>query len=258
MSKYFKVEKEKEMYLSEYGESKEDIKYLIKVLGDVKMELPMIKLFCRELHSFGGRYDVIRKPETIRAMYYMTQKYPYLTDCAIDEVWFKYIKDLFDEYSLDSTLEDLLRVFGMQDVAFEQYLCYIEYKASDYQKKFEEEEFLADSLKEDYSESFIKHIKFLITRRHIMFEDIKKCIPSYELIEKDEEHIIDLSKRTRIFFGCCEPVSYTLVDSLVEDKTLDSYEEELKYYASTGMVEQATFTKQEFLDSIEKVKTKKK
>ena len=47
-------------------------------------------------------------------------------------------------------------------------------------------------------------------------------------------------------------------DILLEDKTLDTYTETPTYYISTGRCEQATFTKTEFLDSIEKQKIKTK
>jgi hypothetical protein len=76
------------------------------------------------------------------------------------------------------------------------------------------------------------------------------------LIKKDEQHIYDLSAQTRIFFGCCEPVSYTMVEILLEDKTLDTYTETPTYYISTGRQEQATFTKTDFLESIKKEKIK--
>lgn len=256
--KYFKQEQKEKILLSEYDKSPREIKYLIELLGDVSMEEDMIKLFCSEFHCYGGRYDVRTEPDTIKDMYDITIRFPKLTKDAIEDIWFRYIRDLFQEYDLLTTLEKYIQIFGENDDAFESFIYYSEQKADEYQETFESDIKQVEELKDEYSERFISHIQYLIRGSHYKYDDIKKYLPDSELIKKDEQHIYDLSSKTRIFFGCCEPVSYTLFDLLVKRHSLEKIEEDLKYYVSTGTQEKATFTKTEFLESIKKTKIKQK
>ena len=261
MSKYLKEEQKQEQSLSKYLESADEqkqreLKYLIEVLGDVSLDEDMMDLFHRQFHCFGGRYSVRTKPETIKGVYDYTRRFPELSKSAVDEIWFRFIKDLHDEYDMADTLEKYFEVFGKTDEAFELFIDYVDKKAEEQQTRYKEESKELDELKEEYGERFTQHIKYLVTSKHFKVEDIKRYLPSAELIKKDEQHICDLSARTRIFFGCCEPVSYTMLEILVEDKTLDTYTETPTYYISTGKSEQATFTKTEFLESIKKQKIK--
>ena len=256
--KYFKEDQKEMILLSEYDKYLSEIKYLIELLGDVPMEKDIIKVFCRQFYCFGGRYDVRTDPETIKDMYEITTRFPKLTEEAIESIWFRYIRDFFQEYELLSILEKYIQVFGDFDDAFESFIYYTEQKADEYQKIFEFEVKQIDELKDKYSEKFLSHVEYLIKGSHYKYVDIKKYLPEPELVKKDEQHISELSSRTRIFFGCCEPISYTLFDYLLKGKSLDSYDDELKYYISTGKEEKATFTKSEFLESIKKERTKQK
>lgn len=260
MSKYFKEIQKEEKHLSEYEtideREKREVEYLIDVLGDVPLDEDMKKLFHSQFHRFGGKYSVRTKPETIKGIYDITRKFSDLSVDAIDEIWFRYIDDLFERYDMTSVLAKYLELFGKEDETVELFLTYVDKKADDLQEEYKKEASTLDDLQEEYSESFVSHLKSLVLREHISTYEIRKCLPSPELIKKDEEHILDLSRRTRIFFGCCEPVSYTMVDILIEDKTLDTYTETPTYYISTGRCEQATFTKTEFLESIQKQKIK--
>ena len=261
MSKYLKEEQKQEQSLSKYLETSDErkqreLKYLIEVLGDVSLDEDMMELFHQQFHRFGGRYSVRTKKETIQGIYEYTRRFPELSKSAIDEIWFRYIKDLHDEYDMPDVLEKYFEVFGKTEEAFELFIDYVDKKADEQQTRYKEEAKELDVLKEEYSERFIEHLKYLVTSKHFKVEDIKKYLPSAELIKKDEQHIYDLSAQTRIFFGCCEPVSYTMVEILLEDKTLDTYTETPTYYISTGRQEQATFTKTEFLESIKKQKIK--
>lgn len=267
MSKFFKEEETQKFLLSEYLEKDSSefkgcifdeksrqarTKYLIETLGDISLDEDTYKLFIKQFQSYGGRYDVRVKPETLQGIYEITEKYPSLTATAIDEIWFVYIKDLFEEYSLLDILEKYIEVHGKTDDALQAYLDFIDRKADEHQKKYEEDALRVDELKDTYSKQFVSHIKALIKRAHYSYDDIKKCLPTPELISTDEKHLSDISARTRIFTGCCEPVSYTMLDILLEDQTLDTYPETPTYYISSGRQVQATFTKQEFLDSIRK------
>lgn len=260
--KYFKEVLKEEKHLSEYevkdAQEQREVEYLIEVLGDVKLDEDMMKLFHQEFHSFGGRYSVRTKPETIKGVYEFTRKFPELSKDAIEEIWFRYIDDTFEKYDMKTVLDKYLEMFGKEDETFELFIGYVEKKADQEQEVKKEESHKLDDLKEEYGEKFTTHLKSLVVRQHKDAEEIRKYLPSAELIKKDEEHILDISRRTRIFFGCCQPVSYTIFDLLLEEKTLEEYTETPTYYVSTGRQEQATFTKTEFLESIEKQKTKTK
>lgn len=263
MSKYFKEIKKEEKLLSTYmlGEAekeKRETKYLIDVLGDVSLDEDMMKLFHQQFHCFGGKYAVRTKPDTLKGIYDFTRRFPDLSKTAIDEIWFCYIKDLFEEYDMPEILDKYFEVFGKEDETFELFIDYVDKKAKIHQQRYEEDALQLGELRAEYSESFISHLKSLILREHITYDEIKGCIPSAELIKKDEEHIQEISRQTRIFFGCCEPVSYTMTDILIEEKSLDTYTETPTYYISTGRKVPATFTKTEFLESIKKEKVKTK
>ena len=77
------------------------IDYLLSILGDVELSEQMFLVIYRQFYCYSGMYNVKTKPETIRGMYNMIQKYSYLSSSAIDELWPKYINDLFKIYSLD-------------------------------------------------------------------------------------------------------------------------------------------------------------
>jgi len=274
MKKYFTEEQKEEYLLSDYLKMKEkDIKstlceeemrlrrtkYLIEILGDVKLDKDLYKKYINCFQSFGGRYSVRTRQDTLKDIYEITRKYNYLTIEAIEEIWFIYIRDLFEEYSIMDILEKYIKVFGKTSEAFELFIQYIEKKSDEQQKRYIEDAKNTDELKEEYSEHFIDHLKGLIVRQHYTYDEIKKYLPSSDLIKKDEEHILEISRKTRIYFGCCNPLSYTMFDSLLAGETLDNYDEVGKYYISFGGHEEVTFTKQEFLDSIKKqTKTLKK
>jgi len=263
MKKYFKEEKEQELMLSEYLE-KSDIKrclcdndirekrtkYLINILGNVKMTEDIYILYINSFQKFGGKYSVRTRPDTLIDIYNITNKYNYLSSNAIDKIWFIYIRDLFNEYNLMNILEKFISAFGKNDEAFELFIDYVEKKADINQKKYILESSKADELKEEYSENFISHLKDLIIREHYTYEDIKNILPSSDLIKEDEEHILELSTKLRIHIGSCQPISYTMFDSLIRNKTLDMFEDKPKYSASTGLEEYATFTKEDFIKSI--------
>ena len=128
---------------------------------------------------------------------------------------------------------------------------YVDKKADIHQQKYLEEASRTSELEGEYSEKFISHLKTLIRFEHYSYDEIKKYLPSAELIKKDEEQICELSSQTRIFFGCCQPVSYTMFDIMLKDKTLDSCPLKVEYHISTGRSVLATFTKDEFLESIQ-------
>jgi len=253
MSKYFKEEIKKEQYLSEYlkivDKEEKKLKYLIEVLGDIKLDKDMMELFFKQFQSFGGRYSVRTKPQTIKGIYSFIKRFKELSVTAIDEIWFRYITDLFTEYALEEILDKFFKTYGKKDETFLLFMECVDKVAEKHQEKYKEEALKLEEL-DTYSKDFILHLKSLIIRQHFTLDEIKKYLPSAELIEKDEEQIKEISSKTRIFFGCCEPVSYTMFDILLETKTLDTFTETPTYYISKDVKQIATFTKTEFLESI--------
>lgn len=266
--KYFKESEKEEKLLSEYLKDgsksyrwSEDAriartKYLMDILGDVPFSQELYETFIGEFQCWGGRYDVRTKKETIKGIYEISRKYPFLTEDGIEHIWFKYIRDLFEEYSIMDVFEKYVEMFGKTDEAFELFMDYIDKKADIHQERYEQDAKLADELVSSYGQSFVDHIKGLIKREHFTYDYLKEYLPSSELIKKDEKHIHELSRKTRIYFGCCLPVSYTMFDILIEDGTLDTYTDTPTYYINSSIKEQATFTKKEFLDSIKKDRIK--
>lgn len=271
MSKYF-IEKEK-ILLSKYIEEivKEDskyysaiqkektvaeVKYLIQCFGDIEMSRDIISKFCDQFHCFGGRYDVRTDLETLKGVYEITKIYPQLSLEALDEIFFVYIKDLFDKYELVDKLGKLIKLFGETDECFEIYKIYIGKKADELQKKYEQKALILDDYKEEYGEMFIDYLKGLIKRKHFSIDEIISSMPSSELIKKDEEQLSDISKKTRIYFGACYPVSYSMMLAFIKGN-IEKYPDQPSYYIDVCKQDiPTTFTKTEFLESIEKQKKK--
>ena len=122
-------------------------------------------------------------------------------------------------------------------------------------EKLELEKF--DSLKELYSERYIKLLKEISIQKGISFDDIYHKLPSSDLVKKDET-FIDTYPVARVLLGIADPASHVLTAFYIISEIPKDYPEQPKYYISIseGSVK-APFTKQEFLDSIEKTKVKK-
>ena len=264
---YFKKEETPKHKLSEYLEYQDSdfkyllcdkgkriprTKYIIEILGDVEMDVDTYKLFIGQFQSFGGRYDVRTKSETIKGIYDISQKYPFLAKDALDEIWFVYIKDLFEEYALDEMLGKYFELHGITDDAIGAYLDFVDRKAKEYDPRFEEDAAKLDEYMSEYGEEFIKHLKYIVKSQHIPASDIEKALPKKELVEKDRRQLIDISTQTRIFMGCCHPISYQMIESLATGDGLDYYPEQPAYLINGTRTIETTFTKQEFLDSIQR------
>lgn len=153
MSKYFKEEPTPKYKLSEYLEKdaadfkgsifteeqrQQRTKYLMHILGDVSLDEKAYKVFMTAFQRFGGRYSVQTKEETFQGIYEITEKYPELTDKALEEIWFSYIKDLYEEYDLVDMLEKYFSIHGQTDDAFQAYLDFVERKADELDKSYQE------------------------------------------------------------------------------------------------------------------------
>lgn len=224
----------------------------MEIIGDVELAEDTCKVFLEEFQRFGGRYDVRTKPETITGMYEIISKYPSLTTYTIEIIWSKYIKDLFEEFSLADMLGKYIELHGETEDAIQAYLDFVERKAQLLDDKFEKEAQELESYKEEYGEQFIKHLQYLIKSQHISSEQIKKSLPSKELIEKDKAQLGDIAQRTRIFMGMCEPISYQMIESLATGEGLEHFPEQPAYLINGTTKVDTTFTKEEFLASVKK------
>lgn len=275
MSKYFKENETKKILLSKYLKKNSSelkkyfssydeenrikiTKYIMNILGDIKMDVEIYQTFIRQFNSWGGKYDVRTKPVTIQAMHEIIERFPELSARGVDEIWFVYIKDLFDNYQLIDMLEKYILIHGKTDEALEMFIDYVNKKADEYNKTFEVEKEKLESLKEEYGERFINFLQDLILRQHISYEKIINSIPASELIKEDQKQLYDLSKSTRIYWGVGYPISYELTEMLITDENLDSCPETFSYVINNVREVEAKFTKQQFLDSVKEKQNVKK
>ena len=270
MKAYFKEKETKKMKLSEYIKLTEfkcflcdekyrepRTKYIMEIIGDAELDEDTYKLFLSQFQSCGGRYDVRLKRETIKGIYDISQKYPFLTADALDEIWFIYIHDQFEEYMLDEVLGKYIEIYGKTEKALFKYIDYIDKTAKEFDKQFVEEASKLDIYYAEYDKDLIKHLQYIIKSQHIRAQQIISSLPSIDLIRKDKEQLIEISTKTRIYMGACDPISYQMIESLATGEGLDYYPEQPKYIINGTTTIDTTFTKQEFLDSIKERKDKK-
>lgn len=270
MSKFIKEEQTKEFKLSEYLEQDESAfkgciftdearkkrtKYIMDILGDVSLDEETYKTFMKEFQCFGGRYDVRTKPDTIKGIYEITKNYPELTAEAIDEIWFIYIKDLFETYALTDMLGKIIERDGRTDATIQKYLDFVEKKAIEFDTPFVEDAKKLDIYIEEYGETFVKQMQYVMRSRHISSDNIINSLPESDLIKKDQKQLDDIARMTRIYMGMCLPISEQMIISQASGEGLAYYPEQPAYVISGGKTYDTTFTKQEFLDSIKKQAT---
>ena len=272
MAVYFKEKEEKKLSLSEYLKKDElkcqyhlcpekyrapRTKYIIDAIGDVELDESTYSLFLKQWQCSGGMYDVRTKSETFKGIYDFYKRFPFLTADALDEIWFRYISDLYQEYHLENILEIFLERFGKEDKTFKLFLSFTDEMAKFHHQKYIEDARKIESFEKEYGEEFISRIKTLIIRQHLSLETIIKCLPSAEIIQRDEEQLKSIVESTRMFFGACEPISYQMFESLVTGEGLEYYPEQPQYSICGTKKMDTTFTKKTFLESIKKAKVKK-
>lgn len=251
LSKYLKMSKP---FSGDEERRKARTEYIMDIIGDVEMDLDTYELFIQQFQRFGGRYDVRTTKETIKGIYEISQTYPFLSATALDEIWFVYIHDQFQECKLDDALGKFFKRYGKTEDAFEKYLEYVDEVAKEYDSQFEQETIKLQESCKDYDEPLIKHLQYVIKSQHIRADKIIECLPSKELIQKDRSQLSEIIRGTRIFFGACDPISYQMIESLATGGGLDYYPDQPKYSATGVGTIEATFTKKEFLESIKKRK----
>ena len=140
---------------------------------------------------------------------------------------------------------------------------YIDKKADELQSKYEKEASKLDKYIKLYSDDgltdgYISYLKHLVIEKHMSVDKIIDSMPSQELIKKDREHLYHISKTSHCFMGCGYPASYLMTESYVKDADLSKYGQRPTYYISASdEKKEATFTTQEFIDSVNQEKVKR-
>jgi len=231
--------------------------YIMEILGDISLDKDTYQLFISQFQKYSGQYDNLTKPETFKGIYEIIQKHPYLKPEAIKKIWMQYIKDLFDEHLLTDILEIYIEKLGKTDETIESYLYLVKKTGQEHQKKYDEESLMLNELRGQYSSKYIGHLKRLVTKQHYHYDDIISILPEPDLVQKDEQHIQELSKRTRIIINCCSPLSYKMIDLMLEDEELSKCIEQPVYNINFNTNENATFSKEEYIESVKRQKSKK-
>lgn len=266
--KFIKEDQEEKILLSTYLKGMEqvldgvhipqdeyDYSYLqriISVFGDIELERSLVQEFIRFFSRFGGRYSVMSDSDTLKGLLDIKRKHPFLSTEAISELGLYYIKDLFDEYSLDKVLGDFFDSYGKDDLAFSKYLEFVDKMGEEHQKKYDEAAEEVGFLEDEYGIRLVEFLQARIKRSHLSKDKLLECLPEKELISKDEDQLLDFATRSRIHFGLCYPKSYELIVAMTKDPELSSYHEQYSYRSSFGKEVLVPFTKTEFIESVKK------
>lgn len=230
------------------------IDYIYSSLGDVRISEDMINTICETFDSSRCRYGTIcLKKETIKDIYEISLIFPELSKEAILSISREYISDLFKEYSLIEKLAIMIRKDGMEDSTFEKYMAEVS-KLAD--KKDKEYEKVAASIRMycgEYTYDFVRHFEKFVKEHHISFQRFYECLPSPELIMQDQLQLKQIAMKAKDCFGICDPITFQMLEDYLDgDVELSKYEEQPAYYISTygGKIE-TSFTKKDFIESIE-------
>lgn len=280
MQKYFKEEKKEKFSLKYYWEQIElayqklesegkktklshkhvQIKHIYSSLGDVMISEKQLETICETFNSSRCRYGTIcLKGETIRDIYKITELFPELSKEAILWISKEYIKDLFDKYSLIENLAIMLREYGMKDSTFEKFMNEVDILAYKEEKIYSEVASYIRMYCGQYSYDFVRHFERFVKEHHISWQRFRECLPSPELILKDQVELLALARRAKDCFGICDPITFQMLEDYLDgDTELKDYCEQPYYFISTqtGKVD-TSFTKTQFIESIEQEQLKK-
>ena len=274
---YLKVEEELKKYLTaehvtekekilieELKLKKEDlslayarVKHIYHSLGEVQIREDMIDTFFETFDSSKSRYGTIcLKQKTIKAIYEISEMFPELSKEALLLIDRLYIKDLFDKYSLIEVLSIMIRRDGMKDSTFEKFIDKVKELADKEDKKYSDVASCIRIYCGEYPYDFVRHFEKFVKEHHISWERFYECLPSPELILKDQLELKALTKKTKDCWMICEPITYQMLEDYLDgDIGLSRYEEQLSYYITTyDEKAPTTFTKTEFIESMKKTR----
>lgn len=230
------------------------IKHIYSSLGDVLISEEMIDTLCETFDSSKCRYGTIcLKSETIKTMYEISEMFPELSKEALLLISREYIKDLFDEHSLIEILAIMLRKDGSEDSTFEKFMDKVLKLADSKDKKYSDVAWYIRIHCGEYTYDFVRHFEKFVKEHHISWERFYECLPSPELILKDQLELKKVAKRAKDCWGICDPITFQMLEDYLDgDIELSKYEEQPSYYISTSVGRiKTTFTKTQFIESIE-------
>ena len=232
------------------------VDYLEKCLGNVVLPGEIIETFLRQFHIYGGPFNVRNDMITINGIYDIYNRIPGLSVVAIEELFSLYINDMFEEYDLVNVLKNTVKLFDKTDDAFNVYIEFVKLKIKESQKRFIQDAEQLEIYRNDYLINdciidYIDYLKELVIKEHISCSDILKSLPSKELIEEDVKQLKELSEKYRIYFGVGMPISYLMTKTLAKTGNLCLFSNQPTYYISNSYdTINTTFTKQDFIDSV--------
>ena len=233
--------------------NKKRLDYLISILGDVEMSIDELNMYLSQFNRVVGPYDVLTEPSTIKAMYNIKKLYPKLSTEAINSLFPKYIEDLFEKEDLINKLKKFIDIFGYNDEMYEIYLSYVDRKGSVLQEKYKKMLSSYNEFRIDYSSKFIHYLEYLTLRKHYEPKKILEHIPTEEFVKKDEDLLSELSRRYRIHFGICYPISYNLIEESIKDNIEDENTKELEYIVKINgqsIAKKSGFSQKDFRNSV--------
>ena len=153
----------------------------------------------------------------------------------------------------------MIRKDGKEDAVFEVFIQKVQELADKEDKIYRYEAGWITTFCGEYPYEFVKYFEKFMREHHISWKKFCEYLPSSELIWKDIETLKYLSSKAKDCWGTCDPVSFQMLEDYLDgDTELSLFEEQPSYYISTSRGKTLTpFTKQEFLESIQKRKTKK-
>jgi len=235
------------------------LKLIYTTLGDVEISKDMIEVFL-SMFACTSRYGSIKfKPDTIKTVYDISEKFPELTSLALKEIYEEYIKDLFDEFSLVEVLEYYILKYGKEDKTFEMYMELVLKYADEVEKKYKYE---AENLfygHGEYTFDFVVHFKKFIVQHHITLKRFCDCVPSAEIFFEDQKLLLSLSRKSKDCYVTSLPVTFEMLEDYLDgDEELSYFKEESTYHISTtGERILAPISKSKFLKAIKEKKEAK-
>jgi len=218
------------------------------------------KKYLSETWSCGGIVDDVEDYEIIKPLEKVKSERK--IDSIIDSYQLGMLKCYFDPKGIEDIKEKRRAIEEEYKQKLKDLLLYMEAK---YPSKAIEGRKKLESLIPIYGKKIIGHMILHSELSYMDFDKVVECLPSKEILEKDlkQYELLKLyacGYNSKIDY----PLSLKLVMDLVEGKSLEKYPEQLIYVHQACMGDGlktyetlATFTKQEFIDSIQKEKVKK-
>ena len=227
------------------------VRHIYSSLGDVQIREDMIDTFIEAFDSSKCRYGTIcLKTETIKMIYEISEMFPKLSAKSLLLIHRIYIKDLFDKYSLIDVLTIMICKDGMEDSTFEKFIDEVTKLADKEDKKYSDVAWYIRIHCGEYTYDFVRHFEKFVQKHHISWERFCECLPSPELILKDQLELKKLSIKSKDCWMTCTPITFQMLEDYLDgDIELSGYEEQPSY-CIYGEKIPTSFTKTDFIDGI--------